>query len=63
MTTRSRTMPSMRTLPIPADKLQWMQEQLIKAGKLKEPISTQVVTAPEYREKALKLVGKLMKRA
>lgn len=45
-------------LPIPAAKLDWMQEQLVKAGKLKAPISIAKVTAPEYREKALKLVGK-----
>lgn len=45
-------------LAIPAAKLEWMQEQLLKAGKLKEPIPLAKVTAPEYREKALKLVGK-----
>jgi NitT/TauT family transport system substrate-binding protein len=44
-------------LPIPAEKLDWMQEQLIKAGKLKEPIPLAKVSAPEYREKALKLVN------
>ena len=44
-------------LPIPAAKLEWMQEQLIKAGKLKEPIPLAKFAAPEYREKALKLVG------
>ena len=44
-------------LPIPTVKLEWMQEQLIKAGKLKEPIPLAKITAPEYREKALKLVG------
>jgi NitT/TauT family transport system substrate-binding protein len=44
-------------LPIPAAKLEWMQEQLVKAGKLKAPIPLAKVTAPEYREKALKLVG------
>ena len=45
-------------LPIPADKLEWMQEQLVKAGKLKEPIALAKYSAPEYREKALKLIGK-----
>ena len=44
-------------LPIPADKLNWMQEQLVKAGKLKEPIPLTKVTAPEYREKARALLG------
>jgi NitT/TauT family transport system substrate-binding protein len=45
-------------LPIPAEKLDWMQDQLVKAGRLKEPMPLSKVTAPEYREKALKLVGK-----
>ena len=35
-----------------------MQEQMVKAGKLKEPLDLAKITAPEYREKALKLVGK-----
>ena len=45
-------------LAIPSAKLEWMQQQLIKAGKLKEPIPLAKITAPEYREKALQLVGK-----
>ena len=44
-------------LPIPAEKLNWMQEQLIKAGKLKAAIPLAKISAPEYREKALKLVN------
>ncbi|MGH6728301.1 MAG: ABC transporter substrate-binding protein [Pseudolabrys sp.] len=44
-------------LPIPAAKLEWMEQQLIMAGKLKAPIDLAKVTAPEYREKALKLAG------
>ncbi len=44
-------------LPLPADKLNWMQEQLVKAGKLKEAIPLDKITAPQYREKALALVG------
>ena len=44
-------------LPIPAAKLEWMQEQLLKAGKLKSPIPLTQVSAPEFREKALKLVN------
>jgi NitT/TauT family transport system substrate-binding protein len=46
------------TLPIPAAKIQWIQEQMVKAGKLAAPLDLKAVTAPEYREKALKLVGK-----
>jgi NitT/TauT family transport system substrate-binding protein len=45
-------------LPIPADKLEWVQEQMVKAGKLKAPLPLAQISAPEYREKALQLVGK-----
>jgi NitT/TauT family transport system substrate-binding protein len=45
------------TLPLPAKKFNWIQDQLVKAGKLKVPLDLKVVTAPEYREKALKLVN------
>jgi NitT/TauT family transport system substrate-binding protein len=44
-------------LPIPAEKLNWMQEQMVKAGKLKAALPLDKISAPEYREKALKLVG------
>jgi NitT/TauT family transport system substrate-binding protein len=46
------------TLPLPAEKILWIQEQMVKAGKLAKPLDLALVTAPEYREKALKLVGK-----
>ena len=45
------------TLPLPADKIQWIQEQMVKAGRLKTPLDLSAVTAPEYREKALKAIG------
>jgi NitT/TauT family transport system substrate-binding protein len=45
------------TLPLPAEKIQWIQEQMVKSGKLAKPLDIKDVTAPEYREKALKLVG------
>ena len=45
------------TLPIPAAKIQWIQEQMVKAGKLPKPLELSAVSAPEFREKALKLVG------
>jgi NitT/TauT family transport system substrate-binding protein len=45
------------TLPLPADKIQWIQEQMVKAGRLKAPLELSAVTAPEYREKALKVIG------
>jgi NitT/TauT family transport system substrate-binding protein len=45
-------------LPIPAEKLNWMQEQMVMAGKLKAVLPLDQISAPEYREKAAKLVGK-----
>jgi NitT/TauT family transport system substrate-binding protein len=45
------------TLPLPKQKFEWIEDQLVKAGKLKKALPVEQVTAPEYREKALKLVG------
>jgi len=45
------------TLPLPVDKFTWVEDQLVKAGKLKKPVDLKTVLAPEYREKALKLAG------
>src|SRR5215510_795513 len=45
------------TLPLPADKVQWIQEQMVKAGRLKAPLDLSIVTAPEFREIALKAIG------
>ena len=45
------------TLPLPAEKIQWIQDQMVKAGRLKAPLDLKTVTAPEYREKALQVVG------
>ncbi len=44
-------------LPLPMDKLKWMDDQLVKAGKLKAPVDLAAVTDPGPREKALKLVA------
>ena len=44
-------------LPIPADKLNWMQEQMVKAGKLPAVLPLDKISAPEFRAKALQLVG------
>ena len=44
-------------LPLPMEKFAWIQEQLIKAGKLPAPIDVNTVVAPQYREKALALVN------
>ena len=46
------------TLPLPAAKLDWIQNQLVQAGKIAKALDLKTVTAPEYREKALKLAGK-----
>ncbi len=45
------------TLPLPAETYQWVQEQMEKAGKLKAPLNHKTETAPDYREKALKVIG------
>jgi len=45
------------SLPLPKDKLQWVEEQLVKAGKIAKSIPVDEVIAPEYREKALELSG------
>jgi NitT/TauT family transport system substrate-binding protein len=45
-------------LPIPADKLNWMQEQMVRAGKLPAALPLDKISAPEFRAKALKLAGK-----
>lgn len=45
------------SLPLPMDKLTWLQQQLIKAGTLKKPLDLKTVTAPKYREEALKMAA------
>jgi NitT/TauT family transport system substrate-binding protein len=45
------------TLPLPTEKIQWIQEQMVKAGRLKAPLDLATVTAPEFRERALKVLG------
>jgi NitT/TauT family transport system substrate-binding protein len=45
------------TLPLPVEKIQWIQDQMVKAGRLKAPLDLKTVAAPEYREKALQVVG------
>ena len=44
-------------LPLPMEKFSWIQQQLIKAGKLKAPLDLNAIVAPAYREKALKMSG------
>ena len=45
------------TLPLPMDKFAWVQDQLVKAGKITTPLDIKSVIAPEIREKALKMSG------
>ena len=42
---------------IPVDKLTYMQEQLIKIGKLSKPVDVTKMLEPAIREKALHLIG------
>ena len=44
-------------LPIPGDKIMWIQDQMVKAGSIPKALDLAAVTAPDYREKALKLVS------
>jgi polyhydroxyalkanoate synthesis regulator phasin len=57
----SRLFEKIRTwnesLPIPAEKIQWLQEQMVTAGNIPKVLELKAVAAPEFREKALKLVG------
>lgn len=45
-------------LPIPKEKLEWLQDQLVQAGKLTKAIDLATVTAPEIRVRALERAGK-----
>jgi NitT/TauT family transport system substrate-binding protein len=42
------------SVPLPIDKLNWMQNELVKAGNLKAPIDLATMTAPEIRAEAAK---------
>lgn len=46
------------TMPLPMEKLAWLEELLVKTGNLKKPVDVKTLVAPEPRERALKLVGK-----
>jgi ABC-type nitrate/sulfonate/bicarbonate transport system substrate-binding protein len=45
-------------VPLPMDKLSWMQDALVKAGNLKTPIDLAKITEPSIRAEAEKRVGK-----
>ncbi|MGA7938799.1 MAG: hypothetical protein WCA43_02730, partial [Bradyrhizobium sp.] len=44
-------------VPIPADDLQWMNEELVKVGNIAKPVDLTKVIDPAPREDALKLVA------
>jgi len=44
-------------IPLPLDKLKWMQDELVKAGSLKTPIDLAKITAPDIRDEAAKRSG------
>ncbi len=43
--------------PIPADDLQWMNEELVKVGNIAKPVDLTNVLDPKPREDALKLIA------
>ena len=45
-------------VPLPLDKLKWMEDELIKAGNLKKPIDLGKITAPDIRDAAAMRAGK-----
>jgi len=45
-------------LPIPMDKLAWMQDLLVKAGMIKQPADLTKAIDPDVRAKALEIAGK-----
>jgi NitT/TauT family transport system substrate-binding protein len=45
------------SMPLPGEKIMWIQEQMVKAGSMTKALDLSAVTAPEYRERALKKVG------
>ena len=46
------------TIPLPLDKLGWMQDELVKAGNLKAPVDLAKITDASIRAEAAKRMGK-----
>jgi hypothetical protein len=44
-------------VPIPADDLQWMNEELVKVGNIAKPVDLTTMIDPKPREDALKLIA------
>ena len=66
-TIRARPMPSTipssggaidPAVPLPLDKLNWMQTELVKAGNLKTPIDLAKITDANIRAEAAKRAAK-----
>jgi len=45
------------SMPLPMDKLAWMQDQFVKLGTLPQPIAPELMVDKEIRAKALQRVG------
>ena len=50
------------TIPLPPDKLAWMQNELVKAGNLKTPIDLAEITDAEYPRRGGKATEQLVLR-
>jgi NitT/TauT family transport system substrate-binding protein len=46
------------TVTLPIDKLNWMQNELVKAGNLKTPFDVSIMTAPDIRAEAAERAAK-----
>ena len=42
-------------MSLPRDKLDWMQNQLVQLGDLKQPVDIAKLLAPDVRAEAMKL--------
>jgi NitT/TauT family transport system substrate-binding protein len=46
------------SITLPLDKLNWMQNELVKAGNLKAPVDLSKIADPEIRAEAAKRTGR-----
>ena len=58
LTTRSISHAIDPSVTLPIDKLNWMQNELVKAGNLKAPFDLTKMTAPDIRAEAAKRATK-----
>jgi NitT/TauT family transport system substrate-binding protein len=45
--------------PIPMDKFEWLNDELVKVGNLAKPVDLSKVLDPKPREAALKLIAQM----